>query len=84
MSLPPDHELSPGPMDEKRMKELARDSGGRFYREEDLSELPRAVKRQGVPLVSRTETVLWNWLAMVALLGLLTLEWIVRKLNSLS
>jgi hypothetical protein len=84
VSLPPDHELSPGPMDEERMRALARDSGGRFYREENLTELPRAIRPQGVPLVNRTETVLWNWLAMVALLGLLTLEWIVRKLNSLS
>ena len=39
---------------------------------------------QGAPFTRRTETILWNKWAMALLIGLLTLEWVLRKLNSLS
>ncbi len=84
MSLPPDHELAPGPMAEAELRRLAEATGGAFYREEDLHKLPDAVKPQYVPVVTRTETVLWNRWAMIVLVGLLTVEWVVRKFNGLS
>ncbi|MBX9623967.1 MAG: hypothetical protein K2X82_09180 [Gemmataceae bacterium] len=84
VSLPPDHELAPGPMAEAELRRLAEATGGAFYREEDLHKLPDAVKPQYVPVVTRTETVLWNRWAMIVLVGLLTVEWVVRKFNGLS
>ncbi|MBY0512676.1 MAG: hypothetical protein K2P78_02045 [Gemmataceae bacterium] len=84
VSLPPNHEQSGGPMDGERMQKLAADTGGKFYREENLAELPRAVEAKFVPVATRHETVLWNVWALAALVVLMTIEWVVRKLNSLS
>ena len=84
VTLPPDHELAPGPMAEGELRKLAEATGGAFYREEDLHKLPDAVKPQYVPVTFRTETILWNRWAMIVLVGLLTLEWVVRKFNGLS
>lgn len=83
-----DHELAPGAMDEPAMRKLARDSrggaDGGFYREETLHTLPAEVTAKTSPLVSREETLLWNEWAMALLIGLLTVEWFLRKFNGLS
>jgi hypothetical protein len=84
VSLPPDHELSPGGMAEADMRKLAEATGGGFYREEDLVHMADSVKPQYAPYSIRTEVIFWNWWTMVLLVGLLTLEWVVRKFNGLS
>jgi hypothetical protein len=84
VSLPPDHELAPGGLAEADMRKLAEETGGKFYHEEDLHTLPAEVKPQFSPYSRREETLLWNRWAMVVLVGLLTLEWVLRKFNSLS
>ena len=84
VNLPPEHELAPGGMAEADLRKLAEASGGAFYREEDLAKLPDQVKPQTVPVTSRQETILWNRWVMALLVGLLTLEWVVRKFNGMS
>jgi hypothetical protein len=89
VSLPPDHEQSPGAMAEDEMRRLAADSGskenpGKFYHEEDLHTLAKNVKAQSSPASRREERVLWHWLALVGLVMLLSLEWFLRKFNGLS
>ena len=84
MNLPPEHELAPGGMAEGDLRKLAEATGGGFYREEDLYKLPGQVKTQTAPFTIRNETILWNKWAMILLIGLLTLEWVVRKFNGLS
>ncbi|HEY2910097.1 MAG TPA: hypothetical protein VGI99_07615, partial [Gemmataceae bacterium] len=84
VSLPPEHERAPGAMAEADLRKLAEATGGGFYREEDLFKMPEQVKSQTAPFSIRTETLLWNVWAMVALLVLLTAEWLVRKFNGLS
>jgi hypothetical protein len=84
VTYPPQHELSKGGMAEREMRDLAKLSGGEFYREEDLDKLPTQVKAQYVPYSRKVETLLWNRWAMVLVIGLLTLEWVLRKFNSLS
>lgn len=84
VSLPPDHELSPGPMDEGRMQQLATDTNGRYYREEQLAEMAKAIEAKFVPVTTKHEKVLWNVWALAALIALFTMEWVVRKFNSLS
>lgn len=84
VSLPPDHELAPGPMDQEKMENLAGETGGTFFREETLGNLPKMVKPQSSPLVTRSESVLWNKWALFIVIALFTLEWVVRKFNSLS
>lgn len=86
--LPENHEKAPGALDEPAMRKLARDSRGGadegFYREETLLKLPGDVKPQKASIVSREEKLLWNEWAMVVLIGLLTVEWFLRKFNGLS
>jgi hypothetical protein len=84
VTLPPEHEQAPGGMAEADMRKLAEATGGKFYREENLHELPDDVRSQLAPYTRRTETILWNGWAMALLIGLLTLEWVLRKFNSLS
>ena len=84
VNLPPEHELAPGGMAEGDLRKLAEATSGGFYREEDLYKLPAQVKTQTAPFTIRNETILWNKWAMILLIGLLTLEWVVRKFNGLS
>ncbi|QJW92729.1 hypothetical protein [Frigoriglobus tundricola] len=89
VTVPPDHELAPGGMAEEELRKLAADSGrkdkpGKFYHEEDLYKLPKDIEPQYAPYSSRDETVLWNRWALFLLIGLLSLEWTLRKFNGLS
>ena len=84
VTLPPDHELSPGGMMEDELRTLAEQSGGKFYREEDLNRLPAQIERKTVPVTVRDETVLWNVWSLAWVVGLFTLEWFLRKFSSLS
>ena len=76
-------------MAEAELMKLAADSGakerpGRFYHEEDLFRLPAQVEPRSAPVARREETVLWNRWALFLLIGLLSLEWFLRKFNGLS
>lgn len=84
VTLPPDHELSGGPMNEEGMRELAESTGGKFYREEDLHTLAESVKPKTTPFVRKDEHVWWNVWSWLAVVLLFAAEWTVRKLNSLS
>ena len=61
VTLPPEHELAPGPMNEERLRKLAEQTGGKFYREEDLYRLPDDVQPQKVAFTQRKETLLWTY-----------------------
>jgi hypothetical protein len=89
VNLPPDHEQAPGGMAEAELMKLAAESGspenpGKFYREEDLYKLPKDVTSQHATFTHREETLLWNRWALFLLIGLLSLEWFLRKFNGLS
>jgi hypothetical protein len=84
VNLPPDHELAPGGLDEEAMRNLCEATGGKFYREEDLYQLPNDVKRQTTISGMRKEWLLWNGWVWGLLIVLLTLEWFLRKFNGLS
>jgi len=58
--------------------------GGGFYREENLQRLPDNIKPRYIGFVRRQEMVLWNPLAMIIFVGLITAEWLVRKFSNLS
>jgi len=84
VALPNDHEMAPGGLAEDEMRQLALATGGTFYREEDLSRMPETVKPKTTPFVQKQEILLWNVWAMVALICLFSLEWFIRKFNSMS
>ena len=84
VTLPQDHELAPGGMAEADLKYLAEQTGGKFYREEDLQTMPQSLPKRTVPVNQRDEILLWNVWSLLAIIGLLSLEWLLRKMNSLS
>jgi len=84
VTLPADHELAPGGMMEEELRMLAEQSGGKFYREDTVDELPNDLRGKSVPIVRREETVLWNVWSLLAVVFLLSVEWVVRKWSSLS
>ncbi|MEZ6142485.1 MAG: hypothetical protein R3B84_18150 [Zavarzinella sp.] len=85
VTLPPDHEMAPGPMNYRELSALAEKSAGRFYREESLHEMAGAIQIQTVPQSRRQEILLWsNWLVWGIIVGLFTMEWIIRKFSNMS
>ncbi len=84
VALPPDHELASGGLAEEALRKLAEATNGKFYREEDLHQLPKDIVSVPAPFTRREESLLWNKWLMMLVIGLLTLEWFVRKFNSLS
>jgi hypothetical protein len=85
---PENHELAPGPMAEAALRRLAyasRDGVQEgFYREEHLASLPDAVQTQLAPLSRRQELLLWNRWMLLAIIALLTAEWVLRRFQGLS
>ncbi|HEY8503572.1 MAG TPA: hypothetical protein VIL46_03250 [Gemmataceae bacterium] len=71
-------------MAEEELRRLAEGSGGAFYREEDLHRLPDAIAPRFAPYSERREILLWNGWMLLALVGLLTVEWVGRKYRNLS
>lgn len=82
--LPAGHESEPDGLAELPLRELAEATGGAFYREEDLHRLPDALPRATAPYVARQEAPVWGPLPWLALVMLITAEWILRKLVNLS
>jgi hypothetical protein len=66
------------------LEEIAAKSGGRVFTPENATELVDLLTRQSVTRQQHTEHPLWQWwVTLVVLLGLLTLEWVGRKLAGL-
>lgn len=84
VDLPPRHELEEAGLAEKQLREAAEISGGRFYREEDLRTLVPSLHEETAKTRRHQEVVLWNPLAILLFVGLITLEWLVRKFSDLS
>jgi hypothetical protein len=84
VELPPRHELERAGLDEEALRRAAGLSGGRFYREEDLHRLAESVEPKKTAFVLRQEVLLWNPLALVLFVLLVTAEWVLRKFSNLS
>jgi hypothetical protein len=84
VQLPPHHEMEPAELAEGPLRELAAATGGGFYREEDLHRLAASVVPKSVAFTHRQEVLLWNPLALVLFVVLVTAEWVLRKLANLS
>lgn len=85
VTLPPEHESAPGPMNEDGLRKLAEQTGGKFYREEDLYRMADQVQPHKVSFSQRKETLLWTYWPMWALVVVLfTAEWLLRKISNMS
>ncbi len=71
-------------MNEKLLREMARISGGAFFREEDLHKLPESVTLKSEKVRSTMDVDLWSSpIYFLVILGVLTAEWILRKTSQL-
>ena len=77
-------EQSQTALDEKLLKAMAEVSGGQYFREENLYELPDkiAAKSATVATFKKVDLYYSGWL-LAALLILLFLEWLLRRLTQL-
>lgn len=77
-------ELSETAMNAKLMEDLAQQTGGRFYREENLHELAESISAKKVTVDSRREVELWATpLYFILIMLVVTIEWVVRKFSHL-
>lgn len=83
---PPAGEFARIRMDAAEMRRAAEETGGHFYTFETADRLPGDFPSgRQVPIESLPPLPLWNhWLVLVALLGLLTTEWVLRKRCSMA
>lgn len=85
VNLPPEHELAPTSMNEVALKQLAEQSGGKFYREESLHQLADDIQPRNYTFRFRKEILLWTeWWLLLVVCGLFTAEWMLRKFSNLS
>ncbi len=83
VEVPPGHELEDTGMAEKSLREMARISGGQFYREEDLYRLPDDIVPRTMAYRDRQEVMLYP-LGLALFVLLITGEWLLRKFANLS
>ncbi|MCE9529569.1 MAG: hypothetical protein K8T89_00280 [Planctomycetes bacterium] len=82
-------ETALGNLNESQLRQLAgkKDDKVLFYREENLKDLVDDVTGKTVPLdpPPRREILLWTrWWVLASIVGLLTIEWLIRKFSNLS
>ena len=76
----PRYELGETAMNESVLKQMAEISGGGFYREENLYQLPDALRGKMERIQSTVDAELWSSPFFFALiLGVSSTEWILRK-----
>jgi len=80
----PKFELGETAMNEPLLQEIAAMTGGAFFREEDLYKLPDIISQKTERVRSPLEVELWSSpFYFLLLLGVVTAEWILRKMSYL-
>ena len=80
----PKFELGETAMNEPLLQEIALATGGAFFREENLYQLPETISVKTERVRSPLEVELWSSpFYYLLLLGVVTAEWILRKMSYL-
>jgi hypothetical protein len=80
----PRFEFGDTAMNESLLREIAATTGGTFFREEDLFKLPDTIRFKTERVQSPLEVELWSSpLYFLLLLGVVTVEWVLRKMSYL-
>ncbi|MGC8742614.1 MAG: CARDB domain-containing protein [Verrucomicrobiia bacterium] len=67
-------------LNETLLRQIARISGGEYFREEDLSKLPQTIRSKTKKVNTNLEIQIWSSpIYFILLLSILTAEWILRK-----
>ena len=77
-------ELADVSANRESLAEIARATNGRLFDAGDVRELPTVFQKATESVSEHKQTTVWNhWLVLTVLLGLLSTEWVLRKLNGL-
>jgi hypothetical protein len=77
-------EMSETAMNARLMEDLAAQTGGKFFREENLFDLANVIDTKRVTVPSRMEIELWATpLYFLLIMMVVTIEWILRKFSYL-
>ncbi len=77
-------ELAELAADRNLLEQIAEVTGGRFFYPDEIDEIPELFASVTQHESSREEIPLWDhWLVLALSFGLLTTEWVLRKLNGL-
>jgi len=80
----PKFELGETAMNAPLLQEIASTTGGAFFREEDLYKLPETIRLKSERVRSPLEVELWaSPFYFLLLLGVVTVEWVLRKMSYL-
>ncbi|HWB61342.1 MAG TPA: hypothetical protein VG733_17805 [Chthoniobacteraceae bacterium] len=80
----PRFELGETAMDESSLKEMARASGGVFFREENLADLTKSISQNDEKISRVIDADMWSspfYLAIIVIVAVL--EWVLRKRSEL-
>jgi len=73
-------ELTQLSVNEDLLRQIAAASGGRYFREENFDRVLELLAPMTKGRVIESDTVLWqSWWWFLAIVGLLTVEWLIRK-----
>jgi uncharacterized membrane protein len=76
----PQFELGDSAMNEPVLRDLAAQTGGVFFREEDLHTMPEKIRQRSQTIRSSVDLELWSSPAcFLILLAVVTTEWLLRK-----
>ena len=74
------HELAELTCNEELLQQMARASGGEYFREESAAKVVNKLDPLSKGRIEESETVLWqSWYWFIPVILLLTFEWILRK-----
>lgn len=77
-------ELSDVSCNRDLLQQIAEASGGRVFNADEVDQLPELFRTEAETESKVSETPLWNhWSMLMVFFGLMTLEWIIRKLAGL-
>ncbi len=77
-------ELADVSANRESLAEIARSTNGRLFEVQHLGELPKLFERSTESTSEERQVAVWNhWAVLLLLFGLLTAEWVLRKLNGL-
>jgi hypothetical protein len=80
----PKFEFGETSMNQMMLSELGASTGGEFFREEDLHRLPDTIRAKTDRVRSPMEVELWSSpLYFLVMLGIISAEWVLRKLSFL-
>ena len=80
----PKFEFGETAMNEPLLKELASTTGGQYFREENLQQLPDTISSKTERVQSPLEVELWaSPLYFILMVGVITVEWVLRKMSHL-